>query len=78
MYLLRYFNPFHVILISPFQAYDSLEEAVKSVDYEIKKTKDKVKRDSESLNDSHDFIKVCLASIFWFNPINFRLKRSTN
>lgn len=29
------------------------------VDYEIKKIKDKVKRDTENLQDSQEYIKVC-------------------
>jgi spermidine/putrescine-binding protein len=35
-----------------------LEECVRAVDYEISKVRDKVKKDSEHLSDSHDFIKT--------------------
>lgn len=34
-----------------------MEECVRAVDYEITKVRDKIKKDSESLSDSHDFIK---------------------
>ncbi|KAI6228158.1 Peptidase [Aphelenchoides besseyi] len=39
------------------EAFDALEEAVKAVDYEIEKVREKVKKDSENLSDSHDFMK---------------------
>ncbi|KAI6184118.1 hypothetical protein M3Y97_00562000 [Aphelenchoides bicaudatus] len=39
------------------EGFDALEECVRAVDYEISKTREKVKKDSEHLSDSQDFIK---------------------
>ncbi|KAI6242885.1 hypothetical protein M3Y99_00197700 [Aphelenchoides fujianensis] len=39
-------------------AFDALQEAIKTVDFEIERTKEKVKKDSDNLADSHDFIKA--------------------
>jgi len=38
-------------------AFEALEDCIRSVDYEISKVRDKVKKDTEHLIDSQDFIK---------------------
>jgi len=39
------------------EAFEALEDCIRSVDYEISKVRDKVKKDTEHLIDSQDFIK---------------------
>ncbi|CAD5211206.1 unnamed protein product [Bursaphelenchus okinawaensis] len=40
------------------EAFDALEEAVKTIDHEVEKVREKIKKDSENLSDTHDFIKA--------------------
>ncbi len=39
-------------------AFDALDEAVRVVDFEVEKIREKVKKDSEQQTDSQEFIKV--------------------
>lgn len=43
-----------------FQAFEAIEEAVRIVNCEIERTKEKVKKDTENMTDSQEFIKVYL------------------
>ena len=39
------------------EAFDAIEEAIRVVDYEVEKIRQKVKKDTENMNDSQEYIK---------------------
>lgn len=57
-YILEIFKVYDLIFFFDFQAFDALEEAIRIVDHEVEKVKDKVRRDTENNQDSLEYIKV--------------------
>lgn len=70
-----------VLICLCFQAFDAIEDAVRVVDYEIDKIKEKIKRECENMQDSQEYIKVHFGTkkeVKEQNISSFRLRRFLN